>query len=154
MIKAGRFGRVLKKDGTLLFKPYFRDSAFLVNITHLYHSVFLTEFFISHISQTAKGFHIRLKETSNDKDALFLEGEEFSLPEREVVGKSVDTFIGLEVVDKKGMFVGKVESYIKTPEYYLLSVESQNGNIMVPFIKGIAEFSRNKVVIDGERFAN
>ena len=64
MKKIGRFSRVLRKDGTLLFKSFFRDSAFLISIKHLFHAEYGTEFLIERIVKCSKGFHVKFSTDS------------------------------------------------------------------------------------------
>ena len=57
--------------------------------------------------------------------------EEFSLPESELKGKSVDLYINMTVFDGDGR-LGSVGGFTSTPEYLLLEVVGKE-ELFVPF---------------------
>lgn len=128
LIVVGTFSRVIKSDGTMLFNPSMSDSSFLLEIKHLYHSSFNTEWRINSIRSVAKGFHIKLKDVSTPFEAEFLINESFSVPYEEIEGRSFDLLIGLKVTDKSGLELGETLSISKTPAYMLLEILMNNGS--------------------------
>ncbi len=152
MITVGVCTKVLKKDGTLLFKPILRDSDFLDTITGLYHATYGTYWKISSLQKVSRGYHIKFARVNNEPDANFLLGEAFALPEEECAGHSVDLLIGSPVADPSGAIVGKVIGYSETPEYYLIEVALlSGGHCSVPLKPAIAEFKNGTVAIIAEQ---
>jgi len=151
MIKIGKFSRVLKKDGTLLFKSYFKDSVFLSSIRRFFHSIYGTEFNISFIKQTSKGFHIKLKEVTSQKEAGYFVGEEFSLPNRDVAGKSIDLVSGMEVVSMSGKVLGIVQRFSETKGYYIVTVQGEQ-EFSFPFTENFAKVEEERIVLIREDF--
>lgn len=130
----GTFIRVLKKDGTLLFKPALADSAFFSKLKYLYHAEFITKWEISSICQVAKGFHINFKDVNDLAKAEFFIGEPFGLYESEIKGRSLDLFIGEVIYVKKSEVMGRVISVSKTPSYMLIEVlKETDETVFVPF---------------------
>lgn len=146
-LPVGRFARVIKGDGTLLFKPFLRDADFLGTVKHLFHRTFGTEFEVSYIRPVAKGFHIRIAEVEKPFEADYLVGEEFALPRAELLGRSVDALIGTAVVREDGSPVGTVTDLALTPEYPLLTVTGPQGKRELPFTPAIARLEGDKIVL-------
>jgi len=151
----GRFVRIVRKDGVLLFKPTLRDSRFLSRISHLYHSLFQTEFTVSSITKTAKGFHVRIAEVEKPYEAEYLVGEEFSLPRKEIVGETLDALIGLPVTDTNGDEIGTVTAVSETPLYPILTIQGNGAPFDVPFTSDTARVDGERIVLSsGERHAH
>ena len=141
----GTFSKVLKKDGSLLFKTYFKDSDFLLDFDYLYHFEFKTKWKITSMTKTAKGFIVRFAEADTFKKAEFLVGEKFALPENEIFGKSQDLLIGLEVTDKHGKALGKIVGFSPTPAYSLAEIEKTDGkSILIPFTENFFELKNER----------
>ncbi len=151
MIKIGRFIRVLKNDGTLLLRPYLKDSIFLSDITYLFTSRFETLFQITRIQKTAKGFHVKFKDVTNWQLAEYFIDEEMSLPEDELTGKSMDLLIGFSVFNKKGDNLGTVTGFGETPEYYLLTVEGKT-EFYLPFTEHAVAVRGNSIILMRDLF--
>lgn len=144
----GTFSKVLKKDGSLLFKPDFKDSDFLLDFDCLYHFDFKTKWKIDSITKTAKGFQIHLHGVNAFKEAGFFIGERFALPENEIFGKSQDLLIGLAVYDKSGKILGKIAAFTPTPAYSLAEIEKDDGNSeFIPFTDNFFELNNEKVIL-------
>ncbi|HSA34781.1 MAG TPA: PRC-barrel domain-containing protein [bacterium] len=143
----GRFARVIKGDGTLLFKPFLRDADFLGTVKHLFHRTFGTEFEVSYIRPVAKGFHVRIAEVEKPFEAGYLVGEEFTLPRAELLGRSVDALIGTAVVREDGSPVGTVTDLALTPEYPLLTVTGPKKRVELPFIPAVARLEGDRIVL-------
>ncbi len=147
----GTFSKVLKKDGSLLFKPKFKDSDFLLDFDCLYHSGFGTKWHIASITKTGKGFMIRFTEVKTFKEAEFLVGEKFALPETEIFGRSQDLMIGESVYDRDGMFSGRITAFTPTPTYSLAEIEkSDKSSELVPFTEKFFRFEKGKIVLIAE----
>jgi len=147
-VVVGRFTRVIKSDGTLLFKPFLRDTAFLSGVTHLYHAVFHTAFQVVSIVSVSRGFHIRIAEVEKPYEAEYLVGEEFVLPRLELVGKTLDAFIGFPVVTANGNKVlGTVSSVSRTPRYPLLTVSGNQKEFDIPFAPDVARLDNDHIVL-------
>ena len=144
----GTFSKVLKKDGSLLFKPDFKDSDFLLDFDYLYHFDFKTKWKITSITKTGKGFLIRLAEVDSFKKAEFLIGEKFALPEDEIFGKSQDLLIGAAVFDRSGKISGKIAAFTPTPAYSLAEIEKDSGDSeLIPFTENFFELENGKVIL-------
>lgn len=127
LIVVGTFSRVIKSDGTMLFNPAMSDSSFLLDIKHLYHSLFQTEWRVESIRSVAKGFHVRLADVKTVHEAGFFINENFSVPFHEIEGKSFDLLIGMKVRNIEGKEVGETLSISKTPSYMLLEILLTDG---------------------------
>lgn len=146
MITVGTFRRVVKKDGTMLFKPAFRDHDFLEEIDFLIHSELGTRWCIEVSRKIAKGFHIKLKDVDNSYHAGFFIDEEFSLPDEMVTGKTIDLVIGEKVYDQKNDVIGKVIGMSSTPAYTILEIEKISGETeLVPFTEDFFEEDGAKI---------
>ena len=144
----GTFSKVLKKDGSLLFKSDFKDSDFLLDFSYLYHFGFKTKWKIASITKTAKGFVIRFAGVDTFRKAGFFVGEKFALPEDEISGRSQDLLIGAEVFDKLGKIFGKIVGFTQTPAYSLTEVEKADGSsVFVPFTENFFETVSKRVII-------
>ena len=144
----GTFSKVLKKDGSLLFKPEFKDSDFLLDFDYLYHSDFKTKWKIDSITKTAKGFQIRFAGVDSFKKAGFFIGERFALPEDEIFGKSQDLLIGQSVFDESGKIFGKIAAFTPTPAYSLSEIEKEDkSSEFIPFTEKFFEIKHGKVVL-------
>lgn len=128
LIVVGTFSRVLKSDGTMLFNPAMSDSSFLLDIDRFYHSIFRTEWIVGSIRSVSKGFHIKLVDVRNPAEAQFFINESFSLPEKEIEGKSIDLLIGRKVIDTMGNEIGITTSLSSTPAYMLIEIQLLDGN--------------------------
>lgn len=130
----GTFVRALKKDGTMLFKPVFKDSAFISDLKYLYHVEFGTKWKISSICQVHKGFHIRLADVDDIEKAKFFEGEQFGLYKDEIAGRSIDMIVGEKIFSESGKLFGEVISVSSTPVYMLIQILKSDGEtVFVPF---------------------
>ena len=144
----GTFSKVLKKDGSLLFKPEFKDSDFLLDFGFLYHFEFKTKWHIASITKVGKGFMIRLAEVRTFKEAEFLIGEKFALPEEEIFGKSQDLMIGGTVSDKSGKPFGKIVAFTPTPTYSLAEIEKEDkSSEFIPFTEKFFRLEKGKIVL-------
>ncbi|HNW82758.1 MAG TPA: hypothetical protein PKG52_07700 [bacterium] len=112
----------------MLFNPAMSDSSFLLDIRRFYHSVFKTEWKIESIRSVSKGFHIKLFDVKNPAEAHFLINESFSLPEKEIEGKSIDLLIGRKVFNTSGNEIGVTTSLSNTPAYMLIEIQLLDGN--------------------------
>ncbi|MBP5407464.1 PRC-barrel domain-containing protein [bacterium] len=149
----GTFSKVLKKDGSLLFKPDFKDSDFLLDFKYLYHFEFKTKWKITSMTKTAKGFIVRFAEADTFRKAEFFVGEKFALPKNEIFGKSQDLLIGLEVVDKSGKTLGKIMAFSPTPTYSLAEVEKEDGeSVFIPFTEKFFELKDETVILKNPPF--
>ncbi len=143
----GRFVRIVRKDGVLLFKPVVRDTRFFSHISHLYHSLFKTEFTVSSIKKAAKGFHVRIAEVEKPYEAEYLVGEEFALPKNELVGKTLDALIGLPVTNTSGDEIGTVTAVFETPLYPLITVRRSGDQLDIPLTPETARLEEKRVVL-------
>ena len=143
----GTFSKVLKKDGSLLLKPDFKDNDFLLDFNYLYHFEFKTKWAVDSITKTAKGFQIHLKDVNSFKEAEYLIGEKFALPESEIFGKSQDLFIGMPVLDKSGKTFGKIVAFTPTPTYSLTEIESGKESVYVPFNDIFLKIEGEKIIL-------
>ena len=144
----GTFSKVLKKDGSLLFKPDFKDSDFLLDFNCLYHFDFKTKWKINSITKTGKGFLIRLAGVDTFKKAEFFIGEKFALPEDEIFGKSQDLLVGQPVFDKSGKILGKISAFTPTPAYSLAEIEKDDSDSeLIPFTENFFELENGKVIL-------
>lgn len=133
-IVAGTFTKVLKRDGTMLFRPCLTDSSFISEVEHLYHEEFRTEWKIVSSTKTAKGLHIKLADVNDHYEASHLIGERFGLYESEIAEKSIDILIGKKIFFKDGTVFGTVSALSKTPSYFLLEVTLINeSRELIPF---------------------
>ena len=149
----GTFSKVLKKDGSLLFKSEFKDSDFLLDFDYLYHFEFKTKWKITSMTKTAKGFVIRFAGVDTFKKAEFFVGEEFALPENEIFGKSQDLLIGVRVYDKSGKILGKIVGFSQTPAYSLTEIEKDCGDsLFVPFTRNFFEVENETVILKNSHF--
>jgi len=147
MISVGKFSRVLNSEGVLLFKPFLRDSIFLLEESSLFHSVLGTEFKIQSIKKSAKGFRIKFQEVSSQKEASFFIDEIFSLPKNKVEGKSLDLIVGKKVFDESGKFRGIINAISQTPDYAVLSIKNNNEEFFVPFIENFCKIDNENIVL-------
>ena len=146
MITVGTFRRVVKKDGTMLFKPAFRDCDFLAEINFLFHRDLETKWDIESIKKIAKGFHIKLKDVNNSYEAGLFIDEEFALPDELVEGKTTDLVIGEDVFNHEDIIIGKVVSLTSTPAYMLIEIQKNSGETeLVPFTEDFFEEDGNKI---------
>ncbi|MBP5592040.1 hypothetical protein J6Y50_09350 [bacterium] len=144
----GTFSKVLKKDGSLLFKPEFKDSDFLLDFGFLYHFEFKTKWHIASITKVGKGFMIRFTEVKTFKEAEFLIGEKFALPESEIFGRSQDLLIGETVSDKLGKSFGRIVAFTPTPTYSLAEIEKEDGSSeFIPFTEKFFRLEKGKIVL-------
>ena len=144
----GTFSKVLKKDGSLLFKPEFKDSDFLLDFEYLYHFDFKTKWKIISITKTGKGFLIRLDGVDSFKKAEFLIGEKFALPEDEIFGRSKDLLIGMEVFYKSGKILGKIVAFTPTPTYSLAEIEKEDkSSEFIPFTEKFFRLEKGKILL-------
>ena len=144
----GTFSKVLKKDGSLLFKPEFKDSDFLLDFNHLYHFEFKTKWRIAAITKIGKGFAVRLDGVDSFKKAEFLIGEKFALPEEEIFGRSQDLLIGESVFDKSGKLLGKIVAFTPTPTYSLAEIEKEDkSSEFIPFTEKFFRLEKGKIVL-------
>jgi len=149
----GTFSKVLKKDGSLLFKSDFKDCDFLLDFNYLYHFKFKTKWKIASITKTAKGFVIRLDKVDTFKKAEFFVGEKFALPGNEISGRSQDLFIGMEVLDKSGKILGKIVGFTQTPAYSLTEIEKTDGDsVFIPFTGNFFETGNGNVTLKNSHF--
>ena len=147
----GTFSKVLKKDGSLLFKPEFKDSDFLLDFNHLYHFEFKTKWRIAAITKIGKGFAVRLDGVDSFKKAEFLIGEKFALPEEEIFGRSQDLLIGESVFDKSGKLLGKIVAFTPTPTYSLAEIEKEDkSSEFIPFTEKFFRLEKGKIVLVAE----
>jgi ribosomal 30S subunit maturation factor RimM len=144
----GTFSKVLKKDGSLLFKPEFKDSDFLLDFGFLYHFEFKTKWHIASITKVGKGFMIRFTEVKTFKEAEFLIGEKFALPESEIFGRSQDLLIGETVSDKLGKSLGRIVAFTPTPTYSLAEIEKEDDSSeFIPFTEKFFRLEKGKIVL-------
>ena len=144
----GTFSKVLKKDGSLLFKPEFKDSDFLLDFEYLYHFDFQTKWKIDSITKIGKGFAVRLDGVDSFKKAEFLIGEKFALPEEEVFGKSQDLLIGENVSDKSGKLLGRIVAFTPTPTYSLTEIEKEDkSSEFIPFTEKFFRLEKGKIIL-------
>jgi len=142
----GSFTKVLRKDGLLLFRPAFRDSDFLLDIRFLYHSDFATKWKILSSTPVNKGLSMRLAGVDSFKKASFFVGEDFALPEKELVGKSMDLLIDSPVFDLNGAKIGKIADFRDTPTYSLVEIELESGeSVVLPFTEQFFDFDNGRV---------
>ncbi|HOW52535.1 MAG TPA: hypothetical protein PLV42_10890 [bacterium] len=147
LVVVGHFSRVIKGDGTLLFKPHLHDASFLEQAKHLYHHLFKTEFGITYIKEVAKGFHVRIAEVEKPYEAEYLVGEEFSLPRTELLGRTHDALIGATVANTAGEELGIVVAINETPDYPLLTVRGPRGRFAVPFTPAVARLDGDRILL-------
>ncbi len=151
LIVVGKFIKPVKKDGTLLFKPSFVDSEFISGLKHLYHETFATRWDISSIQQIAKGFHIKLKGVDEIATAEFFSGENFSVPENRIKGRSLDLLIGESVYSKDSVQTGRIISFSKTPSYILFEIAGNDGEtFFVPFTDEFISLENDRIRIKKE----
>lgn len=144
----GTFSKVLKKDGSLLFKPEFKDSDFLLDFDCLYHFEFKTKWRIASITKTGKGFAVKLDGVDSFKKAEFLIGEKFALPAEEIFGRSQDLMIGETVFDKHGTSLGKIVAFTPTPTYSLAEIEKEDkSSEFIPFTEKFFKLEKGKIVL-------
>lgn len=144
----GSFTKVLRKDGLLLFRPAFRDSDFLLDIRFLYHAGFATKWKVLSSTPVNKGIAMRLAGVDTFKKASFFVGEDFALPEKELVGKSMDLLIDSPVYDAGGVKIGRVVDFRDTPTYSLVEIELESGEAPVlPFTEQFFELSNGRVTL-------
>ena len=144
----GTFSKVLKKDGSLLFKPVFKDSDFLLDFEYLYHFDFQTKWKIDSITKTGKGFAVRLDGVDSFKKAEFLIGEKFALPEEEIFGRSQDLMIGENVLDKLGKLLGRIVAFTPTPTYSLVEIEKEDkSSEFIPFTEKFFRLEKGKIIL-------
>ena len=144
----GTFSKVLKKDGSLLFKPVFKDSDFLLDFEYLYHFDFQTKWKIDSITKTGKGFAVRLDGVDSFKKAEFLIGEKFALPEEEIFGRSQDLMIGENVLDKSGKLLGRIVAFTPTPTYSLAEIEKEDkSSEFIPFTEKFFRLEKGKIIL-------
>ena len=144
----GTFSKVLKKDGSLLFKPVFKDSDFLLDFDLLYHFEFKTKWHIASITKTGKGFAVRLDGVDSFKKAEFLIGEKFALPKDEIFGRSQDLLIGENVFDKSGNSLGRIVAFTPTPTYSLAEIEKEDrSSEFIPFTEKFFRIKEGKNVL-------
>ena len=144
----GTFSKVLKKDGSLLFKPEFKDSDFLLDFEYLYHFDFQTKWKIDSITKIGKGFAVRLDGVDSFKKAEFLIGEKFALPEEEVFGRSQDLLIGENVSDKSGKLLGRIVAFTPTPTYSLTEIEKEDkSSEFIPFTEKFFRLEKGKIIL-------
>ena len=144
----GTFSKVLKKDGSLLFKPVFKDSDFLLDFEYLYHFDFQTKWKIDSITKTGKGFAVRLDGVDSFKKAEFLIGEKFALPEEEIFGRSQDLMIGENVLDKSGRLLGRIVAFTPTPTYSLAEIEKEDkSSEFIPFTEKFFRLEKGKIIL-------
>ena len=144
----GTFSKVLKKDGSLLFKPEFKDSDFLLDFDCLYHFEFKTKWRIASITKTGKGFAVKLDGVDSFKKAEFLIGEKLALPAEEIFGKSQDLMIGETVFDKSGKICGRIAAFTPTPTYSLAEIEKENATSeFIPFTEKFFRLEKGKIVL-------
>ena len=144
----GTFSKVLKKDGSLLFKPEFKDSDFLLDFNYLYHFEFKTKWKIDSITKIGKGFAVRLDGVDSFKKAEFLIGEKFALPEEEVFGRSQDLLLGENVSDKSGKILGRIIAFTPTPTYSLAEIEKEDkSSEFIPFTEKFFRLEKGKIVL-------
>ena len=149
----GTFSKVLKKDGSLLFKSEFKDSDFLSDFNYLYHFEFKTKWKIASMTKTAKGFVIRFAGVDTFRKAEFFVGEKFALPESEIFGRSQDLLIGMEVQDKSGKVFGKIVGFSQTPAYSLIEIEKADGDsVLLPFTENFVEIGKETVILKNPHF--
>jgi len=150
LVVVGHFARIVRKDGTLLFKPALRDHRFLAHVSHLYHHLFKTEFTVSAVTKTAHGFHIRIAEVEKPYEAEYLVGEEFALPRAEIVGKTLDALIGLPVMTTGGRGIGTVIAVSETPLYPVLTVQSGGQRFDLPLTPEHARIEGEHLILAEE----
>lgn len=144
----GTFSKVLKKDGSLLFKPVFKDSDFLLDFEYLYHFDFQTKWKIDSITKTGKGFAVHLDGVDSFKKAEFLIGEKFALPEEEIFGRSQDLMIGENVLDKSGRLLGRIVAFTPTPTYSLTEIEKEDkSSEFIPFTEKFFRLEKGKIIL-------
>ena len=144
----GTFSKVLKKDGSLLFKPEFKDSDFLLDFDYLYHFEFRTKWHIASITKTGKGFAVRLDGVDSFKKAEFLTGEKFALPKDELFGRSQDLLIGENVLDKSGRLLGRIVAFTPTPTYSLAEIEKEDeSSEFIPFTEKFFRLEKGKILL-------
>ncbi len=141
----------MKKDGVLLFRPSLRDSRFLSHISHLYHSIFKTEFTVSSITKVSQGFQVRIAEVEKPYEAEYLVNEEFSLPRNELIGRTLDAFIGLPVTNTNGDEIGTVTAVSETPLYPILTVRGGHTVFDLPFTHDSARLENEHIVLLREK---
>ncbi len=147
LVVVGHFSRVIKGDGTLLFKPHLRDAGFLEKAKHLYHHLFGTEFGVTYIKGVAKGFHVRIAEVEKPFEAEYLVGEEFALPRAELLGLTHDALLGVTIVNAAGKELGTVTAINETPDYPLLTARGPNGQFAIPFTPTIARLDGDRILL-------
>ena len=144
----GTFSKVLKKDGSLLLKPEFKDSDFLLDFDSLYHFEFKTKWHIASITKIGKGFAVRLDGVDSFKKAEFLIGEKFALPKDEIFGRSQDLLIGENVFDKSGNSLGRIVAFTPTPTYSLAEIEKEDkSSEFIPFTEKFFRIKEGKIVL-------
>lgn len=148
LIKVGRFKRILNGRGALLFSSFFRDSDFLLNVKHLFHFKFGTEFFIRNIKRKKGGFHVDLREVSNARKASFLVDEVFGLPCDELAGKSVDLLTGRTVEYEGGGKAGVVSSVSPTPLHAVLNIKKDDGTVFSVSMQDVfVKVKKEKIIL-------
>jgi ribosomal 30S subunit maturation factor RimM len=144
----GHFSRILKKDGTLLFNSEFRDNEFLLSIKTIYHSVFHTGWDIVSIKKVSKGFHIKLKGVACPGTASYFIGEEFSVHENDIKGKSSDLLVGEKVFDLSGNPAGEITSISQTPGYALAEIRTPDKKTyFLPLISEFISYESGRIVL-------
>jgi ribosomal 30S subunit maturation factor RimM len=147
----GHFSRILKKDGTLLFNSEFRDNEFLLSIKTIYHSVFHTGWSIVSIKKVSKGFHIKLKGVTCPGTASYFIGEEFSVHENDIKGKTSDLLVGEKVFDLSGNPVGEIISLSQTPGYTLAEIRALDKKThFLPLVSEFVSYDRGTIVLKKE----
>lgn len=153
MITVGTFRRVVKKDGTMLFKPKFRDCDFIEDIRFIFHYDLGTKWEIENLQKIAHGFQIKLKGVDNTYEAGFFINEDFSLPEELIKGRTTDLVIGENVFDHKDIIIGTVVSLTSTPAYMLIEIEKRSGETeLVPFTEEFFEEDQDKIKLKRRDF--
>jgi ribosomal 30S subunit maturation factor RimM len=128
----GVFTKILKQNGTMLFTSFFKDNNFILDIKSLFHADLLTEWKIESIKKVSRGFHIKLSEVADYDTAQFFIGEQFSLPEKELDGKSYDLLEGTTVFNVKGDEAGTIISISQTPSYLLAEIKNGDETYFIP----------------------
>ena len=91
---------------------------------------------------------MRLAGVDSFKKASFFVGEDFALPEKELIGKSMDLLIDSPVFDLNGAKIGKIADFRDTPTYSLVEIELESGeSVVLPFTEQFFGFDSGRVTV-------
>ncbi|RMD49172.1 MAG: 16S rRNA processing protein RimM [Ignavibacteria bacterium] len=156
----GKIKSVAKDYGFLIVLPFTDDLNRFSVLKKVFIDVFggLRQFFVEDVSIEEKSIALKFKNFDSPEDVDFLVGRDILVSSQDSVDLDEDSFfihdlVGCEVF-RNDEFFGKVKEVYNLPANDVISVETENGEVLLPFINDYVknvDIGNHRIdLVDGE----